>query len=710
MKARRVVDTPIFWHNRTLSFGGIERSQPNLTVINATQAAHDALRQNPLWLQTFERNAAVQLLIDPATRLIIDANPAACRFYGYARELFRGLPLDTIEMTGMRAETEDEISIFDFQHRMRSGQVRQVRVTGSLIESPHAMLMHMIIFDITKRRRAEAAEYSQRVLASALVNTAAALVDTLDLPEVLDRILAQVQHIFPNDYINVMLIEGEHAAVVRARGYERVTDFTTYADTRLDVYETPTLRWMMEHKQSLVIQDIDSDTRWTTTPNTQTWLKSYLGAPIRMGGIVIGFLNFDSSVVGRFIDYDNASLQAFADQAGIAIRNARLFERVRKQATTMEHRAVESDTQLEHERRLFRTIFDSMTEAVIYSEFEDADSLRPRFVNHAMMRMLGFPDEALRIEAAQEEALQRLVQVDFPAIDRLSLDRASVRALRDKGSYHFQTPIVAADGISSEISITATRVVSADGTLIGAVTVVRDVSQAIALERQRSRFLARASHELRTPLTNLTTRLYLLRRQPERLPQDLVVLEQVTTQMGRLVETLLEMARLERGDVQLRLGSVIAQRLVIDVIEAHRPTIERHGQHLSADLPNTLIHLTADADRLIQVLNNLIANASNYSAADGSITLRLTETRLLEKDVPAVCFEVIDNGIGIPLDQQDDIFKPFYRVVDVGEGVGLGLSIAREIVEMHGGTIAVVSTPGAGSRFSFVIPLQPLLD
>lgn len=666
------------------------------------EAANALLRQNPLWKQLFEQNPAIQLIIDPANRLVLDANPAACRFYRYKREQFRDMPLDNLEIESLPEEdSHDESTLFVFQHRTAKGEVRSVKINAHTYDLEGVTLLHLIIFDITKRRRAEVAEQGQRALAAALVNTAAALVNTLDLHEVLDRILEQVQHIIPNDYVNLMLIEDDYASVVRHRGYNRVTDVDQYVSIRLNIHSTPTLRWMTENRRPLIIPDIKTDSRWLPLYTTEGWIGSYMGAPIRMGNYVIGFLNLDSSTVGRFGDYDANSLQAFADQAGVAIRNARLFERVRRQAMLMEQRVAERTAELDYERKQLRAILDSMTEGVYYSEVGDDGSLRPRYLNRAMVRMLGYEPNR-----DPSELLHLLDSLEYEGLNPAAVERDVQRALQTQGFVSMQASLKTPSGIVFDASLTTTRVDGRMGELFGAVTVVRDISQEIALERQRSRFVAQASHELRTPITNLKTRLYLLHRQPERLPEHLPVLETVTTQMGRLVESLLDISRLERGTVKLRQQNIIVQDLIRLVAETHRPVIEQKGQTLSLELPAEPIHLIADPDRLTQVLNNLISNASTYTPHGGSITIRVSRTPLDATGSAIARFEVIDNGVGIPADQREDIFQPFYRIATDGDGAGLGLSITREIVELHGGAIRVDSTPDQGSCFSFWLPLK----
>ncbi|MCK6581181.1 MAG: ATP-binding protein [Anaerolineae bacterium] len=669
------------------------------------EAAYAVLRQNPLWRQMFELNPAIQLIIDPVSRVVIDANPAACRFYRYRREEFKSLLFDHIEVNALpEGDLGSESMTFSFQHRIRGGELRDVKVNASAYDFDGETLTHMILVDITKRRRAEAAEQDQRALSAALATTTAALNSSLDLHEVLDRILEQVQHLIPCDFINIMLIENDYAAVVRSRGYEQTVNIEEYLGVKLNIHSTPTLRWMIENNRSLLIADIATDPRWRQLHTTEDWLKSYLGIPIRMGSHVIGFLNLDGSAPMAAVDYDERVLQAFADQAGVAIRNARLYERVQRQAMLMEQRVAERTAELEYERRQLRAILDSMTEGVIYSEPDSNGLLQPRYLNRAMARLLG--------QEHQEDLYSLIARIDALAIE--GSDQPSVRsvisaALDQQPVVSMQLSLVGPDGARVEASLTTTRVDSLSGELLGAVTVVRDISREIALERQRSRFVAQASHELRTPLANMKTRLYLLRRQPERIDTHLPVLEKATSHMWRLVENLLDISRLERGAVRLDLEQLEVQEVVAFVVEAHRPAVEIKGQRLHVDLPDEPLVLIADGDRLIQVLNNLVANASAYTPAGGIITvraLRVPEMDAGESPPAGVRIDVIDTGIGIPPDRREEIFQPFYRIADDNDGSGLGLSITREIIHLHGGTIQVGGMPEGGSCFTLWLPLR----
>lgn len=173
------------------------------------------------------------------------------------------------------------------------------------------------------------AEREQRELAEALREAAAVLGSSLELDQVLDHILDQVSRVVPSGVVNVMLIEGEEARIVRWRGYEQFGVGDRITSLRFPVDQTATLRQMRETGKSLVVSDTESYPGWVCVPEV-TWLRSYAGAPIRVREEVIGFLNVDSPIPGYFIEGHAERLQAFADQASLAIANARLYEEVER--------------------------------------------------------------------------------------------------------------------------------------------------------------------------------------------------------------------------------------------------------------------------------------------------------------------------------------------------------------------------------------------
>jgi signal transduction histidine kinase len=239
------------------------------------------------------------------------------------------------------------------------------------------------------------------------------------------------------------------------------------------------------------------------------------------------------------------------------------------------------------------------------------------------------------------------------------------------------------------------------------------------MDRLKSRFLSMASHELKTPLTSISgLAQVLLRRMRRRLemgrPSDedwqdeqgghvsrLELLNSQTTRLGRLVDELLDVSRIESGKLEFRMQPVDMAKLVLEVAErlqlsTNLHTIEVELNSISENSVN------ADRDHLEQVLDNLVINAIKFSPDGGTIQLRLGE------DDHGLKVSITDSGVGIAPDQLEAVFGLFYQAEDPVSrrtgGMGLGLYISKEIVTRHGGRIWAESAPGAGSTFNFSLP------
>lgn len=653
------------------------------------------------WLQSFETNRALKLLVDPADGRIIDANPAAAQFYGYTRAQLRALTIAHLEAPDSEhiIGNTPQWTLFNFRHRTSTGEIRHVKIFSSPLEYQGRTIMYMILFDISKRRKAEAAELDQRMLAEALRNTAAVLSTTLELDEVMDHILREVQHVVPHERGSIMLIDGTTARIVRSRADDDVPYEEAHRTATFSLQQTPTLQWMIVNRNPLIISNIDEYPGWQKLDTQNGWLKSYLGAPIRIGRYVIGFLNLDSNVPNRFDRVDAERLQAFADQAGIAIRNARLFDQVRVQAQELESRVTERTSELELERRQLHTIIEGMREGVAYTEYVGT-TFETRYVNKALERMTGYSAEDWQMLSVQ--LLRTPTTTDTHFDTRIN---EALEGLMRVGYWTHEYDFVRKDGSKFTAHMTATRVTDAGGGVIGAVVVMRDVSEEKRLAQQKARFVTHASHELRTPITNLKTRVYLVKRQPDKLHEHLRVLEEVSDRMHRLVEDLLDVSRFERGMIELQLDEVDVGKLVNNVIMVQKPEADRKSLTLRAELPDERLLCSADYERLTQVITNLVTNAINYTPPSGTITVRAKPVSDERSSICCVRVEVEDTGIGIAEEHLTHIFEPFYRVTSKVVGTGLGLSIAKDIVELHGGRINARSQLGKGSCFSFWLPV-----
>lgn len=545
--------------------------------------------------------------------------------------------------------------------------------------------------DASDRRRTEAAEHEQRLLAEALRDTGAALTSALDLPEVLHRILEHIARLVPHDAATIMLVDDGIAHIVDSRGYVERGQLAALA-IRFPVAESEKFTSMVASGLPLIIDDVHTDSKWLDMAETR-WIRGYLGAPIRVEGQTIGFINLDSATPKVFNARHAETLRIFADQAGIALRNARLYDTLRRQAAELEQRVADRTAELERERAQLWAILDGIGEGVVGMIFGDApDSIAYRYTNSALHRLIGFtPDEW----DTRSVFIGNLPPDQFPATWSDMLN-----AIASSGLWKTETLVQRKDGSTFEASLTVSQVTGKHGQIEGVVSILRDISQEKALEAQKANFVTSASHELRTPIANLKTRLWLLRQQPERLPQHLEILDQVTNRIQKLVEDLLDLSRFERGVIPLELQRLHLQAFVAELVEVQQVEADQKQLELACSLPPPNLIVKADPDRLNQIITNLITNAIRYTPAGGKI-----EVRARAADDTTALIEVQDSGIGIAPEHLPHIFEPFYRAHPDGSGMGLGLSISREIAQLHGGDLSVTSQPGEGSCFTLRLPL-----
>ncbi|MBA3596636.1 MAG: response regulator [Methylibium sp.] len=226
-------------------------------------------------------------------------------------------------------------------------------------------------------------------------------------------------------------------------------------------------------------------------------------------------------------------------------------------------------------------------------------------------------------------------------------------------------------------------------------------------DRRKDEFLATLAHELRNPLAPLANGLEILKRgdaDATMRQRARVIMERQLKQMVRLIDDLLELSRMSTGKLELRRASLDLVAVLRSAVEHTEPQMRAHGQTLATHLPREPVWLDADAMRLAQVFVNLLTNAAKYTDPDGHITVELA----IENGNAVV--HVTDNGIGIEPAMQEKIFEMFTQVDQSLErgraGLGVGLTLARQLVELHGGRLSVASAGlGQGSRFSVSLRL-----
>ena len=241
---------------------------------------------------------------------------------------------------------------------------------------------------------------------------------------------------------------------------------------------------------------------------------------------------------------------------------------------------------------------------------------------------------------------------------------------------------------------------------LGAFVVLRDIAQIKTGQKRYAEFVSAVSHEMKSPLTGIKAYVELLAdcdaNDSAAREEFLGVIDSQANRLQRLIDNLLNIARIEAGVVEVSKQSISLHELLGEALEIVRPSAEAKRLQLSSELSPMYLSVLADRDMLMQVAINLLSNAIKYTPEQGSVTLR---SRMTDDEVE---FEVADTGVGLSGEDQVKVFEKFYRVKKdrgMAQGTGLGLPLAKHIVEdVHGGRITVESAAGSGSVFRVSLP------
>jgi len=359
------------------------------------------------------------------------------------------------------------------------------------------------------------------------------------------------------------------------------------------------------------------------------------------------------------------------------------------------------------QRALLAAIVDSSDDAIVSKTLEG----RILSWNRAATRIFGYePHEVIG------KPITIIVPQELHAEELQILDKLRHGERID----HFDTVRVTKDGRRIPISLTVSPIRAADGTVIAASKVARDISErklaeqrlqeseeALRLaDRRKDEFLALLAHELRNPLAPIRYAVAANKkpgRTPEQRKQAEEIIERQVTHMSRLLDDLLDVARITRGTLELKKTRSELTSIIGAALETARPMLDAKHHNLTLDLPTEPVQLEADAVRLAQVFSNLLINAAKYTDAGGRIRLRAVRQR------GTVLVSVSDNGIGISAELLPRVFTMFFQSREaLGRsegGLGVGLSLVRGLVMLHGGSVEARSEgPGTGSEFIVRFP------
>ncbi|HET92142.1 MAG TPA: PAS domain S-box protein [Chloroflexi bacterium] len=676
--------------------------------ITASVQMQEALKTSQEYVRSIIDSSLDMIIAVNMERRITQFNRAAQETFGYRLEEVLGKHVDMLYADPQEGLAVHQTTVQEGQcirevlDKRKDGRIFPCHLSASCLRDARGELVGVmgISRDITARKQAEEALRQERDLSRALADAAAMINRTLDPDEVMDRILGQVSQVVPNDAANVMLVEKENRArIARWRGYERFRAEVFVSTAVFDLDVMPNLRQMIETGEPIVVPDTLTYPGWVHTPELAR-LHSYAGAPIRVRGVVVGFLNVDSATPDFFTPLHADILRAFADHAAIALENAQLYRAAQQELA--ERKQAQEALRASEER--YRRLFERSNDAIF---LVDRRTGRYQEANAAAEKLTGRSAAELQqlttLDVTPEGAQERLAHV---LTAQQTLDMGEVRYLRPDGV----TRTALLDVVPLD-----------DRTVFG---IARDITERQEIEERLQRqdrlaaigqLAAGIAHDFRNLLTTIILYAQLGQRRPDLPPavaQHLEIIIGEARKAADLVRQILDFGRrteIERSPLDLVafVGSVVAvlQRILPETI------------HITFDVGPGACIVEGDAGRLQQTLTNLALNARDAMPDGGSLRIGVTRItvepgaapplpEMVEALAPPawICLSIADTGVGMTEEVRAHLFEPFFTTKEEGKGVGLGLAQVYGIVQLHAGYIDVETEVGQGTAFHIYLP------
>jgi signal transduction histidine kinase len=406
-------------------------------------------------------------------------------------------------------------------------------------------------------------------------------------------------------------------------------------------------------------------------------LLSGVGIPLAAHGEIIGVLFIFRSYSDMFSPNDKQLLQSFADQAAIAVYNAKLYQ------------------QISYEKSRLDALIDSAADGILIL---NADHTIER-CNIAFEKIFGRPRGEIQTRAHSEI----IHWARKPEGQTLEEAETAGWPLTANAYLYVEGDLKRPEPPDLAVGITYAPLMAPDGTLQNIIATVRDVTKFRNAEEIKNTFVSIISHELKTPVALIKGYVSTLRREDAKwdkavVKDSLEVIEEEADHLAAMIEDLLDASRLQAGGLTTSPSDISIPALAARLAERFRTQTDRHT--FVVDFPDNFPVILADENRITQLISNLLSNAIKYSA-DGEIRI---SGRVRSEQV---IITVSDQGPGIDPADIPYIFGRFYRseqAVKKTKGAGLGLYLAKAIVEAHGGRIWVDPQPGYGARICFSLP------
>ncbi len=623
--------------------------------------------------------------------------------------------------------------------------------------------------EIVERKRAEAAEQEQRNLAEALRQVGIALNATLDFDLLLNTILDQIGPVLRYDTANIMLVHESEIEIVVTRGYDPSKELRQ--PRHFHIESRPSLLRMVETAEPLIIPDTYVAGELWVDAELSPHVRSWAGAPIIVEGKVVAFLALNYSEPGFYQPENAARLKDFAIQAAIAFENAELYKQLQQRVaelTTLNRisQAIASTLDLtetltiitENTTKLLQVdaasvvlhdkeaddlwfaaasgeasefvqgkrlalgqgilgwvaqsgepllVPDTATDPRHFGDFDAESGFRARSILCVPLLVKGQSIGA--IEAINkdngtfdEEDLRLLTRLAGPAataIENAQLFAQSQQEIAERKR--------AEAALELERAQLARRVEERTADLRAAN------AELARAARMKDEFLASVSHELRTPLNAVLGISEALQEgvfgeMNEKQVGSLRSIEESGRHLLALINDILDLSKVEAGKLELELAPLSVEAVCQASLRMVKQNAHKKRLRINSSYDSNVMTFVADERRVKQVLVNLLSNAVKFTPEGGEIGLEVVGN----EEAHAVLITVWDTGIGIADEHLQQLFRPFVqldsRLSREFAGTGLGLSLVLRMMELHGGSVAVDSEVGRGSRFTVSFPWQPV--
>ncbi len=524
---------------------------------------------------------------------------------------------------------------------------------------------------VLNARLYEESQKQARVMA-ALAESAATINVSLRQEEVLDRILKQISGALDVAAVSLALIDPRTNELEFTAASGESSD--SIIGVRLNMGQG-IAGWVAQEGRSVIVPKASEDPRFFSNVDQRTGFstQSIACVPIRAQGEVIGVIEAMNPLSGEFKQESLFLLSGIGSLAGTAISHAQLFERV----------------EIAHQR--FLELFEDSIDPILITDWDGK-------INEANRRAVlstGFTKEDL-----QGMNIGHLHKIDWDKVGQ------KFDMLPSTGTLSYESALNTQEQEQIPIEVYVRRVTIDGHNRLQ--WILRDLTERKNLEAMREDLLSMIYHDLRSPLSNVVSSLDILASMVpmEEFPSIKPVLDialRSTERVQRLTKSLLDTRRLEMGQSIGEQKPVTPASLMNEALQAVAPVVEGKNQEIVSELLDTLPPVNVDEEMIRRVLINILENAVKYTPQNEIITVGA------RRDGDFVAFWVQDRGRGIPTEDQDFIFEKFTRsrtgASGGTKGLGLGLAFCRLAVQGHGGRIKVESKPGAGSRFTFTVPV-----